>query len=203
MDSHFARRSSTCAALLLGCSVIFSGCSSNTKQETARFCDTSGCSERPLSTANADYLSEPATVKSEQIIKLEERAASDPRAAYDLALRYFRGDGIQRNSYQAIEWMRKAGYGGLLEAQKALGGYYLGGFEEMGSDPQEAEKWLSMAAAQGDQESAALLPKAAEGKRQEAENYRQREEWREYYRSYWYHTYTYFTYWQNDSWYYY
>ena len=203
MDSRQNTFSLKYGILLLGFATLLAGCASDAPKQSARFCDDSGCSERPISSANADYLKRPASVKSEQILKLEQVATTDPRAAYDLALRYFRGDGVQRNSYQAIEWMRKAGYGGLLQAQKALGGYYLGGFEEMGSDPQEAEKWLSMAAAQGDQESAALLPRAAEAKRQEAENYRLREEWREYYRNYWYHTYTYFTYWQSDSWYYY
>lgn len=203
MDSRSDTFSLKHGIFLLGLATFLTGCASDAPQQSARFCDDSGCSERPLSSANADYLKRPTSVKSEQILKLEQVATTDPRAAYDLALRYFRGDGVQRNSYQAIEWMRKAGYGGLLDAQKALGGYYLGGFEEMGSDPQEAEKWLSMAAAQGDKESAALLPRAAEAKRQEAENYRLREEWREYYRNYWYHTYTYFTYWQSDSWYYY
>lgn len=157
MDCHLHTTSLKQLFVLLGFALLAGGCSS-TSQQSARFCDDSGCSERPLS-VSADYLNKPAVVKSEEILKLEEAAASEPKAAYDLSLRYFRGDGVQRNSYQALQWMRKAGHGGLLEAQKALGGYYLSGFEEMGSDPQEAEKWLSMAAAQGDQNLPRVWPK--------------------------------------------
>ncbi|WP_375055595.1 tetratricopeptide repeat protein [Zobellella sp. DQSA1] len=188
--------------ILVGVAVTLSACATSTSKETLRFCDDTGCSERSSSSATADYLDEPPVVKSEQILKLEEAASSDPRAAYDLALRYFRGDGIQRNSYQALQWMRKAGESGLLHAQQALGGYYLSGLEEMGSDPQEAEKWLSMAAAQGDQESASLLAEAAEAKQREAGDYRWRQHWREYYRGYWYRGYSYFGYWRQGYWYY-
>jgi hypothetical protein len=35
--------------------------------------------------------------------------------------------------------MRKAGERGNLQAQKAFGGFYLFGLEEVGSDPQGAE----------------------------------------------------------------
>jgi hypothetical protein len=58
-------------------------------------------------------------------------------------MRLLRGDGVERNSYQAIEWMRKAGDGGHLPAQVALGRMYLTGVEEMGADPAEAEAWLA------------------------------------------------------------
>ena len=202
MDCHLHTTSLKQLFVLLGFALLAGGCSS-TSQQSARFCDDSGCSERPLSSVSADYLNKPAVVKSEEILKLEEAAASEPKAAYDLSLRYFRGDGVQRNSYQALQWMRKAGHGGLLEAQKALGGYYLSGFEEMGSDPQEAEKWLSMAAAQGDQESAARLAEATEAKKSEADDYRWRKHWREYYRGYWYRGYSYFGYWRQGYWHYY
>src|SRR5690606_16264061 len=86
---------------------------------------------------------------------------------------------------------------------EGTGRLFLSGFEEMGSDPQEAEKWLSMAAAQGDQESAARLAEATEAKKSEAEDYRWRKHWREYYRGYWYRGYSYFGYWRQGYWYYY
>lgn len=187
--------------LSLGITLMLAGCSSNS-QQSARFCDESGCAQRPLSTATADHLSAPVAAKSEQILKLEQAAETNPKAAYDLGLRYFRGDGVQRNSYQALQWMRKAGDGGLLEAQQALGGFYLSGLEEMGSDPQEAEKWLAMAAAQGDETSAALLAQAAEAKRDEAEDYRWRQHWRQYYRIHWYRDYRYLGHWTHNHWYY-
>lgn len=202
MESHLSSRLLKNCLVLAGISLVLVGCSSSSSKQTARFCDDSGCSERPLSSATADYLNKPAATKSEQIVQLEKAAETNPKASYDLALRYFRGDGVQRNSYQALQWMRKAGDSGLLEAQKALGGYYLSGLEEMGSDPQEASKWLSMAAAQGDQESEALLDEALERKRSEEEEYRWRQQWREYYRGYWYRGYPYLGYWTRGYWYY-
>lgn len=201
MESHLNLGLLKKSLILTSITLMVTACSSGSGK-TARFCDTSGCSERPTSSASADYLNTPATAKSEQILQLEKAAETEPKAAYDLALRYFRGDGVQRESYQALQWMRKAADGGLLEAQKALGGYYLSGLEEMGSDPQEAEKWLSMAAAQGDEESAALAQEAAEGKRSEAEDYRWRQQWREYYRDYWYRGYPYLGNWNRGYWYY-
>ncbi|MCK5437659.1 MAG: sel1 repeat family protein, partial [Desulfobulbaceae bacterium] len=87
-----------------------------------------------------------------RIPALEALAQQDPRAAYDLGLRFFRGDGVRQDSYQAIQWMRNAAERGDIDAQKALGRLYLTGLEEMGSDPQEAEKWLRIAAGRGDKE---------------------------------------------------
>jgi TPR repeat protein len=84
----------------------------------------------------------------------------DPRAAYDLGLRYFRGDGVRQDSYQALKWMRDAAERGYLKAQTAVGRLYLMGLEEMGSDPAEAEKWLSIAAGRGDKEAKTLLAQA-------------------------------------------
>lgn len=185
---------------LLGFISLLAACTST--QQSARFCDTSGCSEKPLSNVSADYLQQPVAGKSKQILQLEHLAQSNPKAAYDLALRYFRGEGVTRDSYQALQWMRKAGDAGLLEAQKALGGFYLSGLEEMGSDPQEAEKWFSMAAAQGDQESAALMNEASSKKTTEAQEYRWRQHWQQYYRNHWYHSYPYLGRWSHSYWYY-
>lgn len=188
--------------ILIGLTTALGGCAGTAPtQETLRFCDQSGCSERPASSANAVYSNNTVT-KSAQVLSLEEAAANNAEAAYDLALHYFRGDGVQRDSYQALQWMRKAGDQGLLEAQKALGGYYLTGFEEMGSDPQEAEKWLSMAAAQGDEESAARLVEATEAKQAVVEDYKTRREWEKRYREFWYGGYPYLGRWHQGYWYY-
>jgi TPR repeat protein len=59
----------------------------------------------------------------------------DPRAAYDLGLKYFRGDGLRQDSYPALKWMREAAEHGNLKAQKVIGRVYLTGLEEMGPDP--------------------------------------------------------------------
>ena len=58
---------------------------------------------------------------SETSLALEAMAAKDPRAAYDLGLRFFRGDGVKKDSYLAIKWMRDAGERGDFKAAQALG----------------------------------------------------------------------------------
>ena len=118
------------------------------RQDTVRICDSSGCSDR--SRDSATFQGTPVDPEAERRLQaLTALAENNPKAAYDLGLRLLRGDGVERNSYQAMEWMRKAGDGGHTEAQFALGRLYLMGFEEMGSDPQEAEAWLTRAAANG------------------------------------------------------
>ena len=57
-----------------------------------RICDSSGCSNR--SSDSASYSSsnnESYAVNEEHLGELKILAEKDPRAAYDLALRYFRG----------------------------------------------------------------------------------------------------------------
>ncbi|TCZ57173.1 tetratricopeptide repeat protein [Roseicella aquatilis] len=81
-----------------------------------------------------------------------------PESQYNLALMYFRGEGTPRQPYEAIRWMRRAGENGVLPAQLALGRLTMTGLEEQGQDMQEAQSWLSMAAARGDAEAKRLLP---------------------------------------------
>lgn len=134
------------------------------------------------------------------IAKLKELVDSDSRAAFDLGLRYFRGDGIEQNSYQAIEWMRKAGEKGNLNAQAALGRIYLTGLEEMGPDFQEAHKWLLIAASRGDEESGRLLTQAGDGRDDERTYQRLKKDW--YMQTYrcWYSKYAYTLYWYDGRW---
>ncbi|MDR2000914.1 MAG: sel1 repeat family protein, partial [Zoogloeaceae bacterium] len=129
--------------------------------------------------------------------ELIRQAESNPRAAYDLGLRYYRGDGVEQNSYKAIVWMRKAAERGNLNAQKALGGFYLYGLEEMGSDPKEAEKWLQLAIAQGDAESAKLLKEARSGKEKDQRDFEKR---RAAYNERWVRSYPYSGHWGNGAW---
>lgn len=130
-----------------------------------RICDASGCSDRPRSSATFDANHDADPQATRRAEALAELAAKDPRAAYDLGLRYFRGDGVRQNSHQALQWMRSAGERGHLQAQMALGRFYLMGLEEMGPDPAEAEKWLSMAAGRGNAEARRLLSEASAAKR--------------------------------------
>lgn len=175
-------------------------------QDTIRICDASGCSDRPRSTANfeAELAAQADPVADAKVAALEAMAEKDPRAAYDLGLRYFRGDGVRKDGYLAIKWMRDAGERGDFKAAQALGRFYLFGLEEMGSDPAEAERWLMMAADKGDKEAKKLLSQARKAKEQAQSDY----QWRETVRKNgwlvgWYSGYAYRTYWRAGRWYYY
>ncbi|WP_218816194.1 tetratricopeptide repeat protein [Methylobacillus rhizosphaerae] len=168
-----------------------------------RICDEQGCSDRPRNTQTFTPESPISATEELKIQQLTKVAEQDPRAAFDLGLRYFRGDGITRNSYQALTWMRHAAEHGDIDAQLAVGRFYLMGLEEMGSDPAEAESWLSMAAAKGNSEAQQLLKQAQEAKKNEIE-YRK---WLSLYRpswyGYWHSGYHYRSYWRDSSWYFY
>ena len=111
-----------------------------TPSPTVRICDENGCSERPRDAVTFNPAVAGDSAADQQAAKLIALAEKDPRAAYDLGLRYFRGDGVRQDSYQALKWMRDAAERGFLKAQTAVGRFYLMGLEEMGSDPAEAEK---------------------------------------------------------------
>ena len=170
-------------------------------KNTVRLCDSSGCEEVDKNTARFDPSSTVPDADPEgRIPALEEMAREDARAAHDLALRYFRGDGIRQNSYKALQWMRDAAERGDLGAQKAVGRLYLTGLEEMGSDPREAEKWLTIAAGRGDEEAAQLLVEATEARQNEDAAYELRTRWRPVFYNSWYSGYRYYWRWRNGGW---
>lgn len=175
-------------------------------QDTVRICDNTGCSDRPRNSASfeAELAAKADPAQDAKVASLEAMAAQDPRAAYDLGLRYFRGDGVRKDGYLAIKWMRDAAERGDFKAAQALGRFYLFGLEEMGSDPIEAERWLMMAADKGDKEAKKLLAQARKAKAEAQSDY----QWRETVRKNgwlvgWYSGYAYRTYWRDGRWYYY
>ncbi|MDP9156777.1 MAG: sel1 repeat family protein [Pseudomonadota bacterium] len=186
-----------CAALAL------EACAQNpSHSDQVRICDDQGCSNRSKSQVSFGASGNGNDADTDgRITALESAAQKEPRAAYDLGLRYFRGDGVRQDSYQALVWMRKAAEGGDLEAQKALGNFYLFGLEEMGSDPREAEKWLLIASGRGDAESRKLLEQARAAKKSEETYYKWQTEWRAVYYGYWSSGYPYYGRWQQRSWY--
>ena len=184
--------------LILFCLFFVTACAHQEPQKEAiRVCDASGCADRPH-----DYASfQPAPIDPDnKFAALEALALQDPRAAYDLALRYFRGDGVPQNTYQSIKWMREAGEKGILPAQMALGRVYLTGLQEMGSDPGEAEKWLSITVNRGDTEAGPLLQQAQMAKQSEQAQYKLINQWRSVFYNNWYSGYRYQSYWQNGGW---
>ncbi|MBY8978115.1 sel1 repeat family protein [Rhodobacteraceae bacterium NNCM2] len=171
-----------------------SGCqTTNSNPDVVEVCDSSGCR---LQNKNVETFDPSASVPDPdpegRLPALIAQAELDPRAAYDLGIRYMRGDGIRQNSYEALKWMRDAGERGDLRAQSALGRLYLTGLEEMGADYNEAQRWLSIAASRGDSEAKKLLAEAEAGRANE-----------QYYQDqlrYWRNTYTY-PYWYSGRYY--
>lgn len=173
-------------------------------KDTITLCDATGCSERPHDYASADPSQNTAEDRSSaKIAALETLARSDPRAAYDLALRFFRGDGVRQDSYLALKWMRDAAERGNFNAQQALGRIYLTGLGELGSDPGEAEKWLTICAGKGDKEAERLLKEAAEVRQSQQAQWQWLNRWRSTFNTYWYSGYRYNSYWRVNRWYWY
>ncbi len=181
--------------------LLLTGAASAQTSDTIRICDTNGCSDRPRNSATFDPSHDDNPEETRRLAALADIARKDPRAAYDLALRYYRGDGVKRDSYQAIRWMREAGDRGVPDAQLALGRFYLSGVEEMGADPAEAEKWLSLAAARGDKEAEKLLAEANSAKKTEQERYQWRQFHRQHWLGWWATGYPYHWYWSTAGWY--
>lgn len=185
-------------ALCLGAS-----CAWADSGKTIRICDETGCSDRPRDYSTFDPAADDHPEETRRIEALTSLARKDPGAAYDLGLRFFRGDGVRQDSYAALKWMRDAAERGDLEAQLAVGRFYLMGLEEMGSDPAEAEKWLSIAAGRGDKEAKKLLAEARKARRDEAAYHRWVGTYRPYWYGYWSTHYPYRWVWRHGGWQYY
>ena len=188
-----------CLSLLLVSSAAFA-------QDTIRICDASGCSDRPRNTATfeAELAAQPDPAQDPRRLALEAMAEKDPRAAYDLGLRFFRGDGVKKDTYLAIKWMRDAGERGDFKAAQALGRFYLYGVEEMGSDPGEAERWLMMAADKGDKEAKKMLVQARKARNEAQADHKWRDDVRKNgWFGGWYSGYAYRSYWRDGRWHYY
>ena len=84
----------------------------------------------------------------------EEAAAEmgNVEAQYSLAVKYYEGDGIEKNLQEAFKWYSKAAKQGHAEAQYSLAYMYSAG-EGVEKDLQEAFKWYSRAAKQGHAEA--------------------------------------------------
>lgn len=191
------KKHAVCLLLILLSSAVLA----QTQSPTVRICDDRGCEERPRDAVTFNPNAPGDSAAEQQAAKLIALAEKDPRAAYDLGLRYFRGDGVRQDSYQALKWMRDAAERGYLKAQTAVGRLYLMGLEEMGNDPSEAEKWLSIAAGRGDKEAKTLLAQATKAKQNEVAYRRWVDSQKAIWNSYWMDRYQYEWQWRNGGWY--
>jgi hypothetical protein len=187
-------------SVIIALLICVTACTNTSPQKTIRICNSDGCADRPHDYSSLDLETKAVTEDTGKMASLEKLAAQDPRAAYDLALRFFRGDGVRQDTYRSIKWMRDAAERGDLNAQKALGRLYLTGLGEMGADPGEAEKWLSITVAKGDQEAAILLEEATQARRSNQEEYRWFNRWRSTFYNDWYYGYPYNWYWGLGGW---
>lgn len=195
------------AATVLMLSLALGACASPAPvkpKDKVRICtEDHGCGEYSRDARLVDALDAPIDAQEQaRVDALVAMAEKDPKAAFDLGLRYFRGDkGIRRDSYQSLVWMRSAAERGYAPAQLALGRFYLSGLEEMGPDPAEAESWLSLAAEQGNAEARALLGQAQRARQDEMAYRRWVDAHRPGWLGYWWHGYSYLLYWRAGAWY--
>jgi len=187
---------------LLSFGLVLSACAQPPQRETVRICDSVGCRDVPRSQVMQMPESAEQVADDGRIAALVALAERESPAAYDLGLRYFRGDGVGQDSYKALTWMRSAAERGHLEAQKALGRLYLSGLEEMGADPGEAERWLSITAGRGDKEAVELLAEASAARRSEESEWKWRQRRQAILREQWYRHYHYYGHWREGRWYY-
>ena len=83
------------------------------------------------------------------LIKAEEGRAG---AQYNLAISYYKGEGIQKDWGKALHWFKAAGEQGIVDALYMLGMMYQFG-KGVVPDAKEAFKWYYKAAELGDAES--------------------------------------------------
>jgi TPR repeat protein len=182
------------------------GCADPASKKTVTVCTANSCVEQDKSVTTYDpatAMGDPSPEEQAKVAALENLAKDNPSAAYDLGLRFYRGDGVPQNSYKALEWMRTAAEGGDVPAQAALGRFYFTGLEEMGSDLREADKWVSLAAAGGDAESKELLPQVQAALKNDRAYYDLVEKYRYTTQAYWSRGWGYRWYWNPYRRYYY
>lgn len=86
--------------------------------------------------------------KSQFEESMNKAIQGDVVAQYDLAYRYFYGDGVERRSSQSFTWVEKAAQQWHKEAQYLLGELLLFG-DGCEADIPAAVKWFNLAAEQG------------------------------------------------------
>ena len=84
------------------------------------------------------------------------------RAQHYLGEMYSHGHGVPRHSETALRWYEEAAQGGHRGAQVQLASLFFAGVEGIAPDLAKAHAWLSVAAANGDQDAALQRDEAAQ-----------------------------------------
>ena len=82
------------------------------------------------------------------VAQAEAAEQGDAGAQYLLGQRYATGDGVAKNTVNAVKWLKLSAEQGNGEAQLQLGSLYLGG-KGIPKDSTESAKWFQLAANQG------------------------------------------------------
>jgi TPR repeat protein len=99
---------------------------------------------------------------SDRVVELRQSAEQgDAKAQSRLGVAYISGDGIAKDSIEAVKWFRKAADQSYAMAQTNLGLAYAEG-EGVAQNYEEAVKWFRLAAEQGDAEYADFLKELTE-----------------------------------------
>src|SRR4029077_9207707 len=89
------------------------------------------------------------TFAQQEMTTLRQKAnAGDPAAQVKIGNMYAMGQGVVRNSQEAVKWFRKAADQGYADGEYRLGGMYDVGFG-VAQDSGTAIKWYQLAANQG------------------------------------------------------
>lgn len=114
---------------------------------------------QPADATSLAQASQPAEVASpgERWLAAAAAKAGFPDAAHALSKLYETGaEGVEENEGKAVEYLRQAAEGGVVEAQGELGAAYEAG-RGVEEDDAEAAKWYRMAADQGHNPSQVAL----------------------------------------------
>ena len=87
--------------------------------------------------------------KKDLAVRQMQARLGDAGAQYALAMNYFDGKGVERNSQKGAEWLQKAAIHGSSPAVQALGKCYFSGDGVPVNYP-EAMKWFAQAAGKND-----------------------------------------------------
>ena len=128
--------------------------------------DASPAPAEPVAAAPAEPA--PTAAPMSRIEKLTADAeAGDPRAQFELGLRYAEGEGVKKNNKEAAKWMMRAAEQGLPPAQYRMGVMYERGLG-VPRDMKQAKVWYERSANAGNRKAmynlAVLLADGSTGK---------------------------------------